>query len=137
MEYADDDARAVGALDGAFEVARRLPRRHDLGKARATERLAVDVEEVHAGGEVLVRLAGPRGGAGSSTARWLYCRMVPVASQTKVAIGSMSRMPSDARSTLSSVREVDWVRRVLSFAPSIRTAPRVDCNSPYPRQHRA
>ena len=33
-----------------------------------------------------------------STARRLYCRMVPRASQMKVAIGKRSRMPSEARS---------------------------------------
>src|SRR6185369_17920109 len=60
-----------------------------------------------------------------STARLLYCRMTPRASQMKVAMGSMSRMPSEARSIVDSVGEATrGVERALSFESSIRTPPR-------------
>src|SRR5579885_137391 len=64
------------------------------------------------------------------TARWLYCRMTPAASHTKVAIGSMSRMPSEARRIASSAGDIDGARRVFSFESSIRTPPRVARQSP-------
>ncbi|MEI9804308.1 MAG: hypothetical protein WDN48_07375 [Pseudolabrys sp.] len=43
-----------------------------------------------------------------STARWLYCRIVPRASEMKVAIGSMSRMPSDARNIALKAGGIGW-----------------------------
>ena len=88
-----------------------LPVLQHLGELGARQLLALAAEEPALRRELVVGLARLRRAAPQLHGALLYCRIRPAASQTQVAIGSSSRISSEARSACSSDSENTDLRR--------------------------